>query len=353
MCCVIESLPPIVLFYTLVASSAYYIPYSRSISLTCLVSFASIPLLLLPARLVFARCFLSLGAVFHSIRIVEMIKLYYYATAKDNTASADKLVLGLGPINDHRRVVQAMMFHDLRDMRVCYRWWRSRVREELLSSLLGTMKYSCILLFAAHWLSVFRWLAGAVLMYNSLNVLDCVFRLLMLTVGLYRLPSAAVQNWPIHSSLSLQEFWSYRWNSVIQRRMLKSCVYRPLVNVFRSLLLLILPASATGGDENDTIGSVDRMARSLGRLTTFVVSGLWHTLPIWLASAVNPSLTTEMILGIFWFFLLQAAGISVERKLLGINGWPCRLARRLWTVGYVAVCSPLIIEPFLRLKILL
>jgi hypothetical protein len=231
-----------------------------------------------------------------------------------------------------------MLFHDIRDCINC-----RKPAEEFTRTIANFISVAPICALSGYILSsdyhymALRWLAGACFISNLLSLIDHTFRLIILPLGLCRLPSAAVQNWPI-TSRSLWEFWSCRWNTVIQRRMLKPFVYMPVFSRLHAKL-------------------GRRLARAVATFITFAVSGLWHAMPLWklaFDSTVHSSSRRRTIVQqgwlVFAFFLLQLIGILFERAV-NVYRWRSRIAQRFWTIGYITICSPLIIEPLLLNRI--
>jgi hypothetical protein len=120
---------------------------------------------------------------------------------------------------------------------------------------------------------------------------------------------------PIHEapilSRSLQDFWSARWNRVVNGWM-REVVFRPLAR---------------------------RRGAALALLAAFVASGLLHA---WLAAPIGA--TAAAMVGTY--FLVEGAAVLAERRM-GIERWPIAAARA-WTVAAVLVPLPLLSEPFLQ-----
>ena len=112
-------------------------------------------------------------------------------------------------------------------------------------------------------------------------------------------------------SLSIGEFWGRRWNRIVGS-WLFATFYRPLAVRGRSLL---------------------------GLSAAFVGRALLHWYFTW--AAIGFAAGGYMAA----FFLVQLPLVWLERRLQQ-SRWPAP-ARRLWTLGWLALTSPLFVEPML------
>ena len=110
---------------------------------------------------------------------------------------------------------------------------------------------------------------------------------------------------------SIAEFWGRRWNRIVGN-WLFSAFYRPL--------------------------AVRRQA-GLGLIAAFLASAVLHLYFTW--AAIGLAAGVRMAL----FFVLQLPALWLEQRL-AVSQWPVP-ARRLWTLGWLALCSPLFVEPML------
>jgi hypothetical protein len=110
---------------------------------------------------------------------------------------------------------------------------------------------------------------------------------------------------------SVAEFWGRRWNRIVGSWLFGAC-YRPLAA---------------------------RGQPALGLIAAFLASAVLHLYFTW--AAVGLAAGVRMAL----FFVLQLPLLWLERWL-SQSRWPSP-ARRLWTLGWLGLCSPLFVEPML------
>jgi hypothetical protein len=150
-----------------------------------------------------------------------------------------------------------------------------------------------------------------VLHFGAFHLLSCWWR----AVGI---PAAPIMHWPV-AATSLLDFWSRRWNLAF-RDLTHRYLFRPVASRWSAAAALWLG---------------------------FLVSGVIHDAVISLPAGGGYGLPTL-------FFLIQAAGISVERsswgKGLGLGrgtiGWP-------WTAAVLIVPSPLLVHEAFRDRVVL
>jgi hypothetical protein len=154
-----------------------------------------------------------------------------------------------------------------------------------------------------------RWYAGGgPLPFAAFAFLDGVLALVLAAFG----RAVPPVNRAPYLATSLSDFWSRRWNSIINA-LLREHVYRPLAH---------------------------RGA---------IVAMTW----VFVASAALHAYLIGMLLGAWatlaWtvFFLVQAAGMWLERRL-GVRRWS-RAAGHAWTLGFLLLVYPLFVEPVLML----
>jgi hypothetical protein len=154
-----------------------------------------------------------------------------------------------------------------------------------------------------------RWyVGGGPLPFSIMAMLDGVLALVLAPFGRTIPP---VNRAP-YLATSLSDFWSRRWNSIINT-LLREHVYRPFANR----------------------GAVAAMT------ATFVASAALH------AYLVGMLLDTAATLAWIAFFLAQPALMWVERRLR-VRRWRPAWGRA-WTLGALALLFPLFIEPVLVL----
>jgi len=154
------------------------------------------------------------------------------------------------------------------------------------------------------WYTV-RWGLCVVCLYHGLFAVDLIFRCsLVLTCSMDVPP---IHNRPILSK-TLKEFWSKRWNVVIQT-LLATNIFFPLAK---------------------------RGYRNLGLFATFFVSGFFHIYPLLMLG-----LSWWSTLSMFTFFIIHLILLRVE-KVFGLYGsW--------WLIPIMLLLSPLFMEPIILL----
>ncbi|HVF36113.1 MAG TPA: MBOAT family protein [Candidatus Saccharimonadia bacterium] len=152
-----------------------------------------------------------------------------------------------------------------------------------------------------------RWFAGIVLIVAMFEMLTALARIVTALAGL---DAPALSDTP-HRARSIAEFWSSRWNLVVGK-VLRDRIFTPLAH--RGPVFAIW--------------------------ATFAVSAAFHAYLIGVALEAPAALASAA------FFLVQPVLLGAERKLR-IRHMP-EPARRAWTIGILALFSPLFIEPVLR-----
>lgn len=160
------------------------------------------------------------------------------------------------------------------------------------------------------WLPI-RWLAGGVGLLAIAEMASAGHALLSAAAGV-RAPSLFRS--PFRAT-SIAEFWSARWNLAASELLRRAC-YRPLRQH----------------------GTAPAM------FAAFAVSAAGHALLAGLALG-----RWRLALACGTFFLLQAAAIGAERRF-GVTRWP-PAAARAWTLGALAITSPLVVEPLLQILV--
>jgi len=163
------------------------------------------------------------------------------------------------------------------------------------------------------WLRAWIGIVGTIfiLHFGSFHLLSCFWR----TIGIEAPP---IMHWPI-AATSLLDYWSRRWNLAF-RDLMHRFFFRPLAGRWGTASALWLG---------------------------FLASGVIHDLVISLPARGGYGLPTL-------FFLIQAAGISIERsrwgKSLGLGrgmtGW-------LWTAIVLFVPSSLLVHEAFRERVVL
>jgi Membrane bound O-acyl transferase family len=216
------------------------------------------------------------------------------------------------------RITHMLVIYDLRRDESQRLGRRPELRLDLLSSAVASGVLAWLALHVALFTSAQlpapeRWLLrhGAGLLFAYLGVEAALrgFELIYRGVGL-RPPG--LHDHPILSR-SVAEFWGRRWNRVVGR-WLFATVYRPLIA---------------------------RGEKRLGLLATFAASALLHFHFTYAAVGLRPGLTMAA------FFVLQVPLLWLEKRW-GERHWPSPL-RRLWTLGWFFLASPLFLWPLLDL----
>jgi hypothetical protein len=114
--------------------------------------------------------------------------------------------------------------------------------------------------------------------------------------------------------VSIREFWAERWN----------------------------PAASVLGFGKYFFTPLARRGVGLGLFAAFLGSAVAHTLLLYMA-------TKRLRISLMWgaFFLLQPLLIAAERRM-NVRRWRT-IVRRVWTLGALAITSPLLVEPALQL----
>jgi hypothetical protein len=159
------------------------------------------------------------------------------------------------------------------------------------------------------WYWVLRWSGGALFFYCLADAVEGAVRTFYRAGGIVVSQQHVV---PI-ASRSVQEFWGKRWNRAVGAWLRAHC---------------FLPFARCGRVRT-------------GFMAAFVASAVFHAYFTWVAVG------SVMALAMCGFFLIQGAVALLEFRL-GVARWQPVLAR-VWTVVVVLGCSPLFIEPFLRI----
>jgi hypothetical protein len=154
-----------------------------------------------------------------------------------------------------------------------------------------------------------RWyVGGAPLPFAAFEILDGVLALVVAAFG-RAVPPVNRAPW---MATSLSDFWSRRWNSIINT-LLRDHVYRRLAHR----------------------GAIVAMT------VVFIASAALHVYLI--GMLLGPGATLAWAI----FFLVQAAGMWLERRLR-VRRWP-RAWGHAWTLGALLLVYPLFVEPVLQL----
>lgn len=187
---------------------------------------------------------------------------------------------------------------------------RSWVATVLLAAIVLVVAYVAVQ--AADWYQgmaryALRWFAGIVLIVAAFELLTAAFRILAGALGL---SAPALSDTP-HRSRSIAEFWSARWNLVVGK-VLRDRVFTPLA----------------------------RRSTRLAIWATFAVSAAFHAYIMGVAAGTLAAISSAA------FFIVQPVLLAAERKLQ-VRRWS-PVARRTWTLGTLALLSPLFLEPVLQ-----
>lgn len=159
----------------------------------------------------------------------------------------------------------------------------------------------------AHW--ALRWTFGLVFAVASA---DTATRLLPIPYALAGITPPPLHDAP-HLSRTVGELWFQRWNKSVGTWLRLNC-FQPVARRGHALA---------------------------GLIAAFVASTLLH---IYLTH-IALGLTWALVMGAF--FALQIAFVLAERALR-VGTWQ-PAAGHIWTLGVMALASPLFVEPFLRL----
>jgi hypothetical protein len=159
------------------------------------------------------------------------------------------------------------------------------------------------------WYWVLRWSGGALFFYSLADAVEGGVRTLYRAAGVV-VPRQHVL--PIVSR-SVQEFWGKRWNRAVGMWLRAHC---------------FVPFARRG------------WAR-LGFVAAFCASAVFHA--YFTLVAVGWAMAVTMLI----FFLIQGVFVLCELRM-GVARWRLALAHA-WTIIAVLGCSPLFIEPFLRI----
>jgi hypothetical protein len=216
------------------------------------------------------------------------------------------------------RVVHALVLHDLRRDG----FQRDEARPELRLGLVGSAVANGAFAWGAVHVALFesalladpwRWLlrqaAGLGFAYFGVEGALRFFELIYRCCGL-RPP--VLHDRPILSR-SIREFWGRRWNRVVGHWLLCS-FFRPLAS---------------------------RGWPRLGTLAAFTASGVLHLYFTWAAVGLEWGLCMAA------FFPLQVPLLLLEERWKQ-QTWPTPL-RRLWTLGWLSLASPLFVAPTLAI----
>lgn len=216
------------------------------------------------------------------------------------------------------RLAQALVLHDLRRDGYHQAGARPRFRAGLLASAIVNLTLAVALLHVAvfmttglqsPWSWLLRYSAGLGLAYFGVQGALESFEFIYRCAGL---EPATLHRRPILSR-SIGEFWGRRWNRVVGG-WLFATFYRPIAT--RGLPRLAIFGAFTG-------------------------SALLHFYFTWAAVGVEWGLVMAS------FFFLQVPLLLLERRWRQ-ERWPEPL-RRAWTLGWLALTSPLFVEPTLAI----
>lgn len=160
------------------------------------------------------------------------------------------------------------------------------------------------------WQRPGRWLAGGILMLAFAEMLTTFHAFLTRLAGI---EAPALMNSP-YRSVSLTEFWTKRWNPAASRLLFNRYCFAPL-------------------------------SRRIGKwavVAAFFFSAAAHCALLYMAMG---EMGASIIFGTF--FLVQPVLIFAERRLK-VRYWTV-LSGHFWTLGALAVSSPLFVAPVIQL----
>lgn len=158
------------------------------------------------------------------------------------------------------------------------------------------------------WLQVLRLLLGGAVVYAGMEAIVGALRLAHRLAGIQIPP---LQDRPL-LSLSIREFWNRRWNRPVSG-WLDTFVFEPVAK---------------------------RRGATVGLLAAFAASGLLHAW-VFLASVGWIAAISAGLFFVFQgFFVLVESFVDIRKASHGL--------RRMWTLGLLALSSPLFVDPVLR-----
>lgn len=178
------------------------------------------------------------------------------------------------------------------------------------TAVFATAMYVVMAVSGSAFLLPVRWLAGGIMVLAAAEMVTAAMPMAAAACGV-TVPALMRSPW---RAASVSEFWTRRWNIFASEK-----VFRP--NVFAPMA---------------------RHGAGLALFAAFALSALVHVL---LAFMAMGRWKISFICGAF--FLVQPLFIAAERRL-GERRWR-PAARRAWTLGVLAITSPLFVEPLLQM----
>lgn len=158
------------------------------------------------------------------------------------------------------------------------------------------------------WIQVLRLLLGGAVVYAGMEAIVGALRIAHRLAGIQIPP---LQDRPL-LSLSIREFWNRRWNRPVSG-WLDTFVFEPVAK---------------------------RRGATVGLLAAFAASGLLHAW-VFLASVGWIAAISAGLFFVFQgFFVLVESFVDIRKASHGL--------RRMWTLGLLALSSPLFVDPVLR-----
>ena len=158
------------------------------------------------------------------------------------------------------------------------------------------------------WMQALRLLLGGAVVYGGMEAIAGALRLGHRLAGIEIPP---LQDRPL-LSLSIREFWNRRWNRPVSG-WLDAFVFEPVAK---------------------------RRGATVGLLAAFAASGLLHAW-VFLASVGWIAAISAGLFFVFQgFFVLVESFVDIRKASNGL--------RRMWTLGLLALSSPLFVDPVLR-----
>ncbi len=158
------------------------------------------------------------------------------------------------------------------------------------------------------WMQALRLLLGGAVVYAGMEAIAGALRIGHRLVGIEVPP---LQDRPL-LALSIREFWNRRWNRPVSG-WLDAYVFGPIAK---------------------------RRGATVGLLAAFVASGLLHAW-VFLASVGWIAAISAALFFVFQgFFVLVESFVDIRKASDGL--------RRMWTLGLLALSSPLFVDPVLR-----
>ena len=174
---------------------------------------------------------------------------------------------------------------------------------------LGALAVLCVLPRSLPlWMQALRLLLGGAVVYAGMEAIAGALRLGHRQAGIEIPP---LQDRPL-LSLSIREFWNRRWNRPVSG-WLDRYVFEPVAK---------------------------RRGATVGLLAAFVASGLLHAWVFLASVGWIAAISAGLFFAFQGFFVLVESFVDIRKA--------SNVLRRVWTLGLLAMSSPLFVDPVLR-----